>query len=124
MSVYTTSTSKANVCFVALPDDATIQYVSNVKPTNALVFKVGEHDRVRYLPSGHDWQLIAPLSEVTEEQAAQIVDRHYFYTRSKYKDYLEIYGSHVNAIISLKSLARSLNPPEGQNVVVLAEFKQ
>lgn len=125
-NVYQTSTDKANVLFVVFPDDA--------EPHMCAIAKKESRDRVfalcdkRHIAAPVEiptarWHFIGPLSEVTEEQAIGIVDEHHFHPHCWYKDYSGLFGSHINAIMSLRSVARSLNIPEGQNVVVLAEFK-
>jgi len=105
-TVYQTQTTKAKVCFVVVPDGYDFQMMKN----GIFRYRIKGVSHFKQLPI-RNWQLIGPLSEVTEEQAAQLVDQ--------FEDVM--YGD-ISPLTWLKNRTRSLGIPEGQNVVVLAEF--
>lgn len=128
-----TETSKARVCFVNVPEDGNNFALQDVGKHNFLCFRIAgfsfgfpNYGRPIKLPPG-DWQLLPRLSQVSEEQAAGIVERGLHPTDETpaclhYGDPDDYLCS--DAISSLITLARSLNIPEDQDPVVLAEPKK
>jgi len=154
-TVYQTQTDKAKVCFVVVPPYLPDTLYMDFSPLSdrwllcyATLYECTEDDfkneinnEVEKLPEG-EWRLIGPLSEVSEEQAARIVDytnvsspcpcEYCGYDIDCYRDYQEqtkedwekypTADSLRSALDSFRSLGRALGIPEGQNIVVLAEF--
>lgn len=107
-NIYQASTEKANIIFI----------------DPAVLFRAKCLAIERILPAGH-WQELGPLSEITEEQAAGIMD--------DFEQESGLPGWFFNAITrdccdssalrSLKGAARSLGIPEDKMTIVLFEPK-
>lgn len=114
--------SKVKGLFVVVPEWADYRLDDSEVPNKFYIFKRDRNIHYGYsetLPQGN-WQLLGLLNEVSEEQAAEVVDMALY---SFFKDYETDKKDEawVFARPSLYSLARSLNVPE--NSVVLMEKK-
>ena len=120
-------TPKARLLFVVVPDDAA---EFNIRDNKAFMFRQNEFIAFHLdnLPPV-DWQLLGTgdLNEVTEEQAASVVETFF----DDFTQETLFIGSDEGHIIfvytsteALKSLARSLGIPEDKKTIVLSDFKK
>lgn len=139
------NTGKGRIIFVEVPKDATVNYIQEISGTlkeflqsidapewqcPALSIQTftgsGGTTSYNYLPEG-SWQLLGRLNDITEEQAAQCVDRlKRFRKPIRFQDYgcpNCPYNEHwfSAAIESLQSLAQSLSVPS--DAIILFEPK-
>lgn len=117
-------TSKVKGLFVVVPKDAESFDVFSVGYTAPLEFGCSLANGKTFtltLPHGN-WQLIGLLNEVSEGQAAEVVEWFYDFDGIKgWYDYPDKRMLWNTATQSIHSLARSLNVPE--NSVILIEKK-
>lgn len=126
-TIFPAETSKARLLFVVVPDDAKD---FRIQHWNVSVFVCSQQDPepdLWYELSPGDWQTLGDLNEVTEEQAARVVDTYFdeFERDTYFVGQDEGYMIFVyTAIHALKSLARSLSIPADKKTIVLADFKK
>lgn len=107
-------------CFVvALPEDYEPVAVGILKDTPCLICKCGDAEDSLFLPPG-TWQFLFTTKDVTEEQAAMIVDRRMDLKDHPYKGYEPAKLTVCwNSVQSFESLLRSKNLDTKKNFAVL-----
>lgn len=124
-TIFAAETSKARLLFVVVPDGCERPYLFNDKRSPYISYFTNHETGRIYLPHEGYWRLLGDLKEVTEEQAASVVDEKIIGSnRIVYNHYLKGHYWTILATESLQSLARSLGIPEDKKTIVLVEFKK
>lgn len=117
------TTTKAELLFVEVPNG---RFAPKISPKNlSLFYEDSKSDTVINLPPGN-WQIAGKLDEITEEQAAALVDSktannviyHKHYTLYSEWPFLR------DPKMSIRSLSQHLGFTPEQNVIVLFNPKK
>lgn len=118
-------TPKARLQILVVPDD-----VKDFRIHENKIFMFRKNEFVAFhldnLPPG-DWQLLGTgdLNEVTEEQAASVVQQYTFNKWHNYENNMPFHEFCANsAVEALQSIARSLGIPEDKKTIVLFDLKK